>query len=245
MSGIKEVDDTEQDKDKVVDDRPGRGRGRRAKGSKIRHRLRDRQGHRARRRRARPATRPRQPCRAGLSAKTSTSTSPTENTVKHSHRPGRQRRQDGTTITLEIAKRRTAARTVTSTPPTTPTDDHDRRPGPRRPTPTARHTAYDDGPPARAGAALRRAPGRAAARRRGPSGLSPAERSTASASPHVDQPVGEHPVPALGEHALGVELHAVQRQVAVPDGHDDPGLGVAVGDRARPGTVAGSMVSEW
>ncbi len=50
--------------------------------------------------------------------------------------------------------------------------------------------------------------------------------------------VGEHAVAALGQHALGVELHPVQRQVAVPHGHDEPGVGVTgghqlVGQRRR------------
>ena len=45
------------------------------------------------------------------------------------------------------------------------------------------------------------------------------------------QPVGQDAVPTLGQHALGVELHAVQGQVAVADGHDDAGLGAPVGEQ--------------
>ena len=47
------------------------------------------------------------------------------------------------------------------------------------------------------------------------------------------EPVGEHPVAAVGQHRLGVELHAVQRQRLVADGHDDARLGPPVGDAAR------------
>ena len=38
------------------------------------------------------------------------------------------------------------------------------------------------------------------------------------------EPVGEHAVPTLGEHALRVELHALDGQGAVAYGHDHAGL---------------------
>ena len=52
-------------------------------------------------------------------------------------------------------------------------------------------------------------------------GASPADRPTAPASPHSHQPVGEHQVAALRQHRLGVELHALDRQFAVAQPHDD------------------------
>ena len=59
------------------------------------------------------------------------------------------------------------------------------------------------------------------------------------------EPVGQHQVAALGEHRLGVELHALDRQ--------RPGAAVAMitPDSVRPvtsssaGTVSGSTASEW
>ena len=42
-----------------------------------------------------------------------------------------------------------------------------------------------------------------------------------------DQPVGQHPVSALGQHRLGMELHPVDRQAAMPDRHHHPGRGPA------------------
>jgi MFS family permease len=39
------------------------------------------------------------------------------------------------------------------------------------------------------------------------------------------EPVGQHLITPLGEHGLGVELHRLDRQLAVPDCHDDPARG--------------------
>ena len=47
-------------------------------------------------------------------------------------------------------------------------------------------------------------------------GASPADLATAPSVAALHQPVGQHPVAALGQHRLGVELHALDRQFAVP-----------------------------
>ena len=76
------------------------------------------------------------------------------------------------------------------------------------------------------------------------SGLRPAERATASGVAADLQPVGEHPVAALGEHRLGVELHAVAAAGRVPQGHDDA-VGGAPVTCSSSGRVSGSIASEW
>ena len=47
------------------------------------------------------------------------------------------------------------------------------------------------------------------------------------AVPQPGEPVGEHQVTALGQHRLGVELHALDRQGAVAHRHHDAGVGPA------------------
>ena len=58
------------------------------------------------------------------------------------------------------------------------------------------------------------------------------------------QEVIDQAIAVLGEHRLGMELHAVDRMLAVLDGHD-----LAVLRRGRHlqlgGTEAGAMTSEW
>ena len=58
-------------------------------------------------------------------------------------------------------------------------------------------------------------------------GCSAAPRAAASVNPDRLEPVAQQPVPALGEHRLGVELHAQDRRRAVRDAHDDAGSGAA------------------
>ena len=113
-----------------------------------------------------------------------------------------------------------------------PDTDADRRPTPRRaPDATGRGTA--DGWSGRPDAAADRSGGHADDRGQ-PFG---ARRRVGVAAGH--QPVGEHPVAALGQHRLGVELHALQREVAVAQRHDDAALGAAgdlqLGGQASPG----------
>ena len=134
----------------------------------------------------------------------------------------RDRCGSGSTVTIIVAE---------APPPS--------RPRPRPPTPTEHAAADGHRRPA-----VGLEPGHVEA----PSGTTGARpvgtRSTASGSPQVDQPVGEQPVAALGEHRLGVELHALERQVAVPQRHHDAARGPA-GDLQLGRDVSGSTASEW
>ena len=60
-----------------------------------------------------------------------------------------------------------------------------------------------------------------AAERRRAAAAAASTAAGSGARPQRLEPGGEHPVPALGEHRLGVELHALDRQLAVPQRHDD------------------------
>src|SRR5436190_18917987 len=41
----------------------------------------------------------------------------------------------------------------------------------------------------------------------------------------LGQPIGQHPMPALGEHRLGVELHTLDVVPTVTKAHDHPAVG--------------------
>ena len=86
--------------------------------------------------------------------------------------------------------------------------------------------------------------GQARAARSAVSAVRAATTGSGGGWPADGHPVGQHPVAALGEHRLRVELHPDHRQLAVPHRHDHVALG-APGDLQLGRHGLRRMVSEW
>ena len=84
--------------------------------------------------------------------------------------------------------------------------------------------------------------------RRRAGGSPPARRARGTRCGHrvrrSGEPVGQHQVAALGEHRLGVELHALDASVAVAHRHHDA-AGRAAGDLELVGHGVPATASEW